>query len=225
MGGLAWLGWLGWVVGAYLLGAIPFGLLIGFARGVDVRKHGSGNIGATNVGRVVGGKWGKLCLALDLLKGFVPAFVASFFLVQQPVNATMLLQWLAVALAAVLGHVFPVYLGFRGGKGVATTIGATLGVFPYLTWPMLATLVGYGIARALTGMVSVGSVVIAVLLPVAFFVYVQIDPALTLAVFWPIQAATIVLGVLILVRHADNIRRLLRGEERRFKSAENSAAR
>ena len=109
------------VIGAYLLGAIPFGLLIGRARGVDVRTQGSRNIGATNVGRVLGRKWGYLCLALDILKGFVPTLSAALLLRGDRADPRQQLLVLLVAVAAVLGHVFPVYLGFRGGKGVATS--------------------------------------------------------------------------------------------------------
>ena len=161
-------GWL-FIVGAYLLGSIPFGLLIGLARGVDIREHGSKNIGATNAGRVLGRKWGYLVLILDVLKGFVPTLAASFVLVQQPVDSVMLVQWILVGLAAVLGHTLPIYLRFRGGKGVATTVGVALGIFPYYTVAMVAALVLYAVVRFGTGLVSAGSLTIAVAFPVAFF--------------------------------------------------------
>lgn len=201
------------VVGAYLLGAIPFGLLIGKSRGIDIREHGSRNIGATNAGRVLGKKLGYLCLALDILKGLVPTLVAKFLLVSEPINSAMLLGWILVGVAAVLGHTFPIYLGFRGGKGVATTIGVAVGIFPYLTIPMAVALAAYGALRYGTGIVSTGSLALAVVLPAAFFAYVAIDPAMTLREFWPLAVLSCVLGVLIIVRHRSNIVRLMRGEE------------
>jgi glycerol-3-phosphate acyltransferase PlsY len=200
------------VVLAYLLGAVPFGLLIGLARGVDVREHGSRNIGATNVGRVVGRPWGYLCLALDIVKGLLPTWAAGWLLVRPPLSAPLICGWLVVALAAVAGHLWPIYLRFRGGKGVATTVGVGLGVFPYLTAPMLIALAGYAAARFTTGLVSVGSLTLAILFPVAFAVCARVS-GWPIDVFWPLQAATVVLGLLIILRHAGNIRRLLRREE------------
>ena len=201
------------IVGAYLLGAIPFGLLIGLARGVDIRQHGSRNIGATNAGRVLGRRWGYLCLILDVLKGFVPTLAASFVLVAKPVNAGMLLQWISVGVAAVLGHTFPIYLRFRGGKGVATTVGVALGVFPYYTVAMGVALLLYALVRFTTGLVSAGSLTIAVAFPAAFFVYVALDDGMSFAVCWPLAAVAILLGVLIIARHRGNIVRLIRGQE------------
>jgi len=203
------------IVGAYLLGAIPFGFLIGRARGIDIRTRGSKNIGATNVGRVLGRRWGFLCLALDILKGFVPTLAASFVLVSKPVDAGMLLQWILVGVAAVLGHTMPVYLKFRGGKGVATTVGVALGIFPYYTIAMGAALVLYALVRFTTGVVSAGSLTIAVAFPAAFFVYLGIDADMSLAVYWPLAAVAVLLGLLIIVRHSSNIARLLHGEEMR----------
>ena len=201
------------IVGAYLLGSIPFGLLIGLARGVDVRQHGSRNIGATNAGRVLGRKWGYLCLVLDILKGLLPTLAASFVLIERPADTTMLLRWIAVGLAAVLGHTCPIWLKFRGGKGVATTVGVALGIFPYYTAAMGAALLLYAVVRFTTGAVSAGSLTIAVAFPAAFFVYLGIDPSMSLEVYWPLGAVSVLLGLLIIIRHAGNIARLLRGEE------------
>lgn len=198
------------LLGAYLVGAIPFGLLIGLARGVDVRRAGSGNIGATNVGRVVGRPWGKLCLLLDILKGLIPTLTAGFILIQGPPDQLALGSWVLVGAAAVLGHVFPIYLRFRGGKGVATTIGVALGIFPYCTVPMLAALLGYAVVRFATGVVALGSLTLAVLFPALLYGYLAGWRGLPLSTFWPLQVVAIVLGVLIIVRHAGNIRRLLR---------------
>jgi glycerol-3-phosphate acyltransferase PlsY len=200
------------VVTAYLIGAIPFGLLMGLARGVDIRQLGSRNIGATNAGRVLGKKWGYLCLALDILKGLVPVAVAGVVLHGDSATAGEQLQWLAVGIAAVLGHVFPVYLRFRGGKGVATTIGVALGIYPIYTAAMLSALAGYGVVRWSTGRVSLGSLTLAVVFPATVFLGLRIsrDP---MANDWPLLCVAVLLGLLIIVRHAGNIRRLLRGEE------------
>ncbi|MCK4341568.1 MAG: glycerol-3-phosphate 1-O-acyltransferase PlsY [Phycisphaerae bacterium] len=204
------------VIGAYLLGAIPFGLLIGLAHGVNVRTQGSRNIGATNVGRVVGRKWGYLCLAADILKGFAPTLCASLLLVENQADPRQQLIVLLVALAAVLGHVFSVYLGFRGGKGVATTIGVALGIWPVFTIAMIIALLAYALARFTTGMVSVGSLVLAFVFPAAFYGYTRVVK-LSLADYWPLQTVAVALGLMIIVRHRDNIRRLLRDQEKSVK--------
>lgn len=209
------------IIVAYLVGAVPFGLLIGLARGVDIRQHGSKNIGATNTGRVLGRKWGIICLILDMLKGALPALAARFILLDETTvdrnglpDPTVFAQWLAVGLAAVLGHVFPIYLGFRGGKGVATTIGCGLGVFPYLTIPMIISLIFYFIVRKALHMVSAGSLALAVAFPISFFVCAMLA-GWDMARVWPLQITTALLAVIIIVRHASNIRRIARGEELR----------
>jgi len=122
------------VVAAYLVGAIPIGVLLARRGGVDLRAVGSGNIGATNVGRALGRRWGLVCLVLDIGKGLVPTAAAGVILHARcaELPAGVMGLWVLVGLAAVLGHVFSVFLGFGGGKGVATSIGVGLGVFPYL---------------------------------------------------------------------------------------------
>lgn len=204
------------IIGAYLLGAVPFGLLIGLARGVDIRQHGSRNIGATNAGRVLGRGWGYLCLALDVLKGLIPTLAASLVLVRRPPDSAMLWSWIGVGLAAVLGHVFPIYLKFRGGKGVATTVGVALGIFPYYTIAMAVALLLYAVVRFGSGMVSLGSLTIAAAFPAAFFVLVRLDPELTVRDTWPLGGVAVLLGLLITLRHRGNIARMLRGEESRL---------
>ena len=125
---LVWI--VGTVLAGYLMGSVPFGLLIAKARGVDLRNSGSGNIGATNVFRCVGKGWGVLALLLDALKGFLPAFFFPALAARGLHGAVP--SWLGVAcgLAAVVGHNWPVWLGFKGGKGVATSAGMALGVAP-----------------------------------------------------------------------------------------------
>lgn len=200
------------IVGAYLLGAVPFGLLIGRCHGVDIRTQGSRNIGATNVGRVIGRKWGFACLGLDILKGLGPTLAASLLLAGDGPGLRHQFIVLAVALAAVLGHVFPVYLRFRGGKGVATTIGVALGIWPGYTIAMAVALVGYGVVRYATGLVSAGSLTLAVAFPAAFLGYTR-WAGIPLSACWPLQAVAVLLGLLIIVRHRENVRRLLSGQE------------
>lgn len=208
---------------AYLIGAIPFGLLIGLSQGVDVRQAGSRNIGATNVGRVLGRKWGFLCLALDVLKGFTPALFASFMFAYERSDAQAHGEVLLVALAAVLGHVFPVYLRFRGGKGVATTVGVALGVYPAFTVAMAAALLAYAALRFTTGRVSVGSLAIAVVFPLGVYVYIRYR-GMSLENAWPLAVAALLLGLLIIIRHLGNIQRLLRGTEPAARPSGHSAA-
>src|SRR5689334_25205210 len=117
---------------AYLLGSIPFGLIVGKSRGVDPRKAGSGNIGATNVGRLLGPRFFWLVFTLDLLKGFSPTLAAYFVLRrwnELPPDALTCFVWLLVGFAAIFGHMFSCFLHFRGGKGVATSAGVFLGLF------------------------------------------------------------------------------------------------
>src|SRR5215204_5988168 len=123
---------------AYLVGSIPFGLIVGLAKGVDPRTAGSGNIGATNVARLLGKKWFFVVFFLDMLKGMLPVLLASAVAHRIPEmdrTAQTYLLWLLVAFAAVLGHMFSVFLKFKGGKGVATSAGVMLGLYPYYTWP------------------------------------------------------------------------------------------
>jgi len=186
------------VVVAYLCGSVPFGLLVARARGVDVRQVGSGNIGATNVARTLGKKTGALVLFLDALKGFVPVLVATRLWPELPELAA------AVGLAAILGHVFPIWLKLHGGKGVATGLGVFLALAPIAT----AVAAGFFFAvYATKRIVSVSSMTAATALPLAM-----------LALHAP--RAHVALGfaiwLLVVVRHWANIRRLLRHEERKL---------
>ena len=125
---------------AYLMGSVPFGLWVGLARGVDPRKAGSGNIGATNVGRLLGGRYFALVFSLDLLKGLLPMLAAAYLLTNHPRAQQTYFAWLMVGFAAILGHMFSIFLRFKGGKGVATTAGVMLGLFPYYTIPGLCAI-------------------------------------------------------------------------------------
>jgi len=155
------------IIAAFLVGSIPFGLLIARAKGVDICKHGSGNIGATNVGRVLGRRFFFLCFALDLLKGLLPTLAMGWTL--GALGAfTMSMHdaawWLGAAVASILGHVFCPWLGFKGGKGVATGLGALLGVFPLLSISGgVATLAWLG-AMLIWRYVSLASIIAAMTL-------------------------------------------------------------
>lgn len=206
------------VLAAYLIGAIPFGLIIGWMRGVDIRKVGSGNIGATNLGRVAGRKWGLLGFLLDVLKGALPVLVAGLYfgwITDDVLLAPAAWQWLLIAVAAIIGHVYPVYLGFRGGKGVATSFGVLLGVWPYLTIPAVAGLLTWLLFASALRYVSLASVVAAVLLP-CFIALAAACSSRTFALS-PFLIVTSLMALLVVVRHRSNIVRLLQGTENRLK--------
>ena len=179
---------------AYVAGSIPFGFIIGKAHGIDIRNAGSRNIGATNVARTCGKAWGGLTLVLDAGKGFGPCFVAL---------GERLDAWFVVAIgaAAFVGHLFPVFLGFRGGKGVATALGVFVAIAPV---PAAIGFGVYAVVFAATRTSSLGSLAGAVALPVATAV---------LASEAAYVALSFVLSAVVFVRHRDNIRRLLARKE------------
>ena len=188
----------------YLLGSIPFGLLVGRLKGVDIRQHGSGNIGATNVVRVIGKKWGILVFALDALKGLLGVIIAMEVAGGRTASSAGLLG-IAAGLACVLGHNFPVWLKFKGGKGVATTAGVLVGLLP---WAALVAFVTWGVLFYTTRYVSVASMVAAVVIPVVVWVMERQATPL----FW----FSVVVAALGLLRHRSNFKRLLAGTEPRF---------
>ena len=198
--------WLPILALAYLLGSIPFGyLLVRFFRKKDVRDTGSGNIGATNVARSGGKGLGILTLLLDTLKGYIAVLIAMHFApsVHGPSNLAV-----AAAVAACLGHIFPVWLGFRGGKGIATALGVFIALVPPVA---LASLLLFALIVAITRLVSLGSILAAASIP--FF-------ALWLV---PVHSAALLIGLSIIsllsiAKHHANIVRLLHGQEPRFGS-------
>lgn len=192
------------LLAAYLLGAVPFAFLVARARGVDLRRVGSGNIGATNVTRALGRPWGVLAFLLDAAKGWVPA--AGFPLAARAVGAEPPDGFgLGCGVAAIVGHIWPVYLGFRGGKGVATSAGMLLGVAPVAALAGLAAWIGVFLAFRY---VSLASIVAALVVPAVSWVLPHASPALP----WILTA----LGLLTILRHRANIVRLCRGTESRF---------
>lgn len=197
---------------SYLAGSIPWGFAIGKLNGLDIRAHGSGNIGATNVRRVLGRNWGAACFVLDFLKGLLPVVLVGAKLGPVLTLSPELGQILAAA-GAVSGHVWPVWLGFKGGKGVATTIGALLAV----SWFAVLICVGTWLTvYFLTRYVSVASLCAAVMLPVG-----QVISGLVRhhAIVTPALGLLGLLAGLIIFRHRGNIQRLRAGTEYRFGSA------
>jgi acyl phosphate:glycerol-3-phosphate acyltransferase len=210
----------------YLIGAIPFGLLVGRMKGVDIRRMGSGNIGATNAGRVLGFGYGLLVFVLDLLKGLLPTLAAVFILWRvgpsDSAAATGLSRYLlgvvTVATACVLGHMFPVYIGFKGGKGVATAWGALLGIYPYFTLVGIIVLGIWLVLTLATRYVSVGSIVGATAFPILFALFASMwetwwGPPHAL---WPLYIFSAVVAGLVVYRHRSNLLRLWQGVEPRW---------
>ncbi len=203
----------GGLLAAYLLGAIPFGFIVGRLRGIDVRTVGSGNIGATNVARALGKPWGVAVFLLDAAKGFVAAGPLAWLALRLMVGAPadgLLRNGLAplYALAVCVGHNWTVFLGFRGGRGVATAAGALLAIVPVpaaiglASWALLVAVFRYvSLASMIAGLVAAGLCVW------------ELWRAGRLAATWPVWGMTVVLALLIIVRHRSNIGRLLRGEE------------
>ena len=198
-----------WIVSisiAYLLGSIPFGyLLVRIFRKEDIREQGSGNIGATNVARSGSKGLGVATLLLDLGKAYAGVMIAAHVAAGLGYPGTYDVE-VAAAVAAVLGHVFPVWLGFRGGKGVASA----LGVFLALTWPSgLAIFLVFLVIFALTRYVSLASIVGSATFPLFGFHFVTLRTPMVVFGF-------LFIPVLLIVKHHDNIRRLLQGTENRF---------
>ena len=197
---------------SYLIGGIPFGYIIAIAKGIDIRKHGSGNIGASNVGRILGRKYGSIIFVLDLLKGFIsvlliPVFVSTLHF---PTTSEDLLVNLC-GLCAIFGHVFPVYLGFKGGKGVATSFG----VFIWLAPVSLAIALAIWIATVIVfRYVSLGSI-IGSLSIVGCIIVLESDP---FGKGLYLTSLSVVVTFLIIMRHSTNIRRIISGTETKIGS-------
>ena len=183
----------------FLLGSLPCGFWLARAKGVDIRKKGSGNIGATNVGRILGKEWGYLVFALDALKGWLAVWLAAEFLQAGDTGSVL------TGMAAVAGHVFSPWLNFKGGKGVATSAGVLLGLAPAV---LIGTAAIWGISFAVKRIVSISSLLAATAFP---FLVMWLEPgrhALLLVAF--------VLAGLVWYRHRDNLQRLVQGTENGF---------
>jgi glycerol-3-phosphate acyltransferase PlsY len=209
------------IIGAYLLGSVPFGLLIAKAHGKDLRSIGSGNIGATNVSRALGRKWAYICFLLDTLKGLAPMLVVTVFtrttLDNVAINPKLILLWLAVGCAAILGHIFPIYIKFRGGKGVATSFGVALGLWPYYTICALAAIAIWVVVVLVWRYVSLASIAASIAFPVALILATILTPGWNIVNLWPLLAAAIAIPIMVIVRHRENIKRLVAGTESKIR--------
>lgn len=201
---------------AYLLGSIPTGYIFAKAlKGIDIRQHGSGNFGATNVYRVVGHASGIVVLILDAIKGIIPVTLFADILLNQSLGLDPILVRIVLAAAAVCGHNWTIFLNFKGGKGIAVTSGALIGLS--FTIPQLGMIAGlclgvWVLTVLTTGFVSLGSILAAIALPIFAILFNQ---PFKLVVF------TVGLCLFAVYRHKPNIRKLLRGEEKRIFKAKN----
>ena len=187
------------ILGAYLLGSVPTGLLLAKALGVNIRESGSGNIGATNVYRTIGRKLGIITLIGDCLKGLIPVLLAKWLGLPD--------VWIAaVGLAALLGHVYTVFLGFKGGKGVATALGVFLGTSPL---SVLAALVIFAAVLYTWRYVSLASIVAAALIPGIVWLTDGKQELVVMA---------LAIAAVVIFRHQENIARLRTGSESKFKA-------
>ena len=186
----------------YFIGSVSFAVIIAHSQGIDILKFGSGNPGATNVTRALGSKWGRLVFVLDACKGFIASGWPLICLPESQLELGII-----GLIAAIIGHSYSVFLGFRGGKGVATAMGGLLALMPDIL------LIGAGcwvILYFVSRTVSLSSVVFAVSLPISsYLIYDMKDPRFALGM---------TLGILIIVRHRSNISRMLQGVENRFNS-------
>lgn len=201
--------WLLIVVLSYLIGSIPWGYLFARAKGIDIRQQGSGNIGAANALRVMGKKWGYLVFLCDFFKGFLSvklgSLIAAYFLVD-PVLGSVI-----AGIACVLGHDYTIWLGFKGGKGIATLAGAVLSLLPPLVF------VSFGVVWVAVFLIgrytSLASISAAVALPIAVSLIVTKSET----DFPALVGFSVLMGALAIWRHRSNIVRLLNGTENRFR--------
>jgi glycerol-3-phosphate acyltransferase PlsY len=198
------------LITSYLLGSIPAGYLAGRIARADIRRMGSGNIGATNVTRVLGKRYGYPVFVIDFLKGLIAVRLSILVAKQMQLQGTLLqLIGIIAAVACVVGHAFPIWLRFKGGKGVATSAGALSGLMP------LAALVGaliWFVAFKLTRFVSVASITAAIAVPIVIFIVLSRSEAHGGILFY----FSICLAALVVFRHRSNLVRLANGTEPRF---------
>jgi glycerol-3-phosphate acyltransferase PlsY len=192
---------------AYLLGSIPTAVWIGRAfHGIDVREHGSGNAGTTNTIRVLGWKTGIPVLVIDMAKGWLAAMLPVFFKIAPPESAQLINLQILTGVTAIFGHIFPLFAGFRGGKGVATVAGAMLAIHPFLTLSCFSVFL---IVLLLTGIVSVSSMSMGIAFPILLFTLFH-TPSLIFKIF------SVFVAVALIITHRNNIKRLIKGEEKKL---------
>ncbi len=196
---------------SYLLGSIPAGYLAGRIAGIDIRHAGSGNIGATNVTRVLGKRYGYPVFVVDFLKGLMAVSISIFIEKRvQPVLVPTELLGIVAAISCVVGHSFPVWLSFKGGKGVATSMGALFGLVPFVALIGVAVWV---ITFEMTRYVSVASMTAALAVPVSILILIPLKQTGGAVLLY----FSICLAALVIFRHRSNLSRLVRGTEPRFK--------
>ena len=200
------------IVCSYLLGSVPFALIISRLHGRDLRSIGSGNIGATNLSRALGRKWGYFCFLLDAGKGLAPMLVAVSSFSPEP-GVGELFAALGVGCAAILGHVFPVYIGFKGGKGVATSFGIAVGLWPYYTSCAGAAIIVFLVVVLIWRYVSLASIAASVAFPISLVLAIAIVPGWGFSNLWPLLTAAVAIPVMVIIRHRDNIKKLIAGTE------------
>lgn len=193
---------------SYLCGSLPSGYLIGKFNGIDIRQHGSKNIGATNVRRVLGRDWSFICFALDFLKGLLPVvFIGHAWGGSHAIGFSM--GGIIAAIGAVIGHIFPVWLKFKGGKGVATSLGVISGI---AFFPVLLGGIAWLIVFQFTRIVSVASMVAVCVIALVALVMHLISGSIG----WPGVILLLIIAALVIIRHKDNIKRLRNGTESKF---------
>ena len=201
---------LAFLIATYLFASIPWGFAIGKLKGIDIREKGSGNIGATNVTRVLGKWWGRLCFFMDFLKGLIPVLIAVKLVKAECISDKSGIFVCLVALTCVAGHMWSVFLKFKGGKGISTSAGALMALSPYATLTCAAVWIAVFLYSRY---VSLASIIAAAALPMAATIY-------WFAGVWPLQPVVLVLLIVIallsLIRHRSNIERLRSGTENRF---------
>ncbi|MCE5345681.1 MAG: glycerol-3-phosphate 1-O-acyltransferase PlsY [Bacteroidales bacterium] len=192
---------------AYILGSIPSAVWFGkLFHGIDVREHGSGNAGTANTIRVLGLKTGIPVLIVDLGKGWLAAMLPHFFSLAPSESAMLINFQIITGLAAIIGHIFPVFAGFRGGKGVATVFGVLLAIHPGVTLVCLAVFL---VILILTGIVSVSSMSAGIAFPILLLTIFD-TPSLAFKIF------SVIVAIALLITHHNNIKRLLKGEEKKL---------
>jgi len=203
------------LIAAYLLGSVPTSVWLGrLFFGVDVRKSGSGNAGATNTIRVLGWKAGLPVLIIDILKGFLAVNLFILYNSEGLNNDGIWYLKTGLAIAAVAGHIFPVYIGFKGGRGVATLLGIGIALYPVCIWFVLGVFV---VVLLISKIVSLASIVASVSLPVFVFALFSGDPPI-------LRYLSLAIAVFIPLTHLSNIKRLLKGEEKKFRFKKDTTA-
>lgn len=187
---------------SYLAGSIPFSYIAGKLKcGIDLREHGSGNLGASNTYRIVGPKIALFVLIADIAKGFLPVYFAPMIAWQNDFSSLWLM--LAAALFAVVGHSYSIYLKLQGGKGIATSAGAFLALTP---WACLAAVAVWGMVLAAKKIVSLASLAAAVALPFIVYLFGKLNISST---HWSLLAVSILISIVVIIRHRSNIQRLM----------------